>query len=422
MNNITRLRKLKNLPLLLLLVVLGLFVTACGSGHDSWAGITQYSQGEEMGILVSYRRQVISLRPDNSVRWIYEGEGDTDFYASAIVDEDRFYVGDYKGRVHAVDLASGKNIWTYEEERTRFLFITIGSTDRVLAPITLGQVQGQKALFFGNEHGVSALVDIDTNAPRIAWDFETEHSVWGQPLYLTVSQGIDGFALPDLQLIVGSLDKHLYSLNPDTGEQNWKLDLAGAIVSPPTYDPQRQRLYVGTLDSEVYAISVTGQIIGRFETNGWVWGSPTLYKDSIYVTDLTGWLYELALHPASELNSPADQGFREAWSVQLTDEDLALRPSPTIYEPLGDPTRPILLVGSEDHFVYAIDLFDPNGRSIKWRQEVEDETHSQIVVVNQPDGDSIKELVIVSTYNEDNLIVALRLDNGDQEWAYQYED
>jgi outer membrane protein assembly factor BamB len=286
----------------------------------------------------------------------------------------------------------------------------------------LGQVKGEKALFFGNEHGVHALVDLDSDEPNVAWSFETQHSVWAQPLYLTIAAQGDGIALPQNRLFAGSLDKQLYSLDPDTGKEIWSTNLGGSIVAPPVYDAQRQRLYVGTLDSEVYAISLNGEKVGRYDTEGWVWGTPKLYQESIYFTDLKGWIYELALTPLNELNTDTDQAFSETWKLELTDESAALRASPTIYEPLDNPERPVLLVSGADKRVYALDLFDPDSPSILWNKELADVAYSEIVVVHEIEDEQTQELVVISTYDEDHLLVALRLDNGKEEWSHQYDD
>lgn len=407
-------RPLRRSFLLGALLLLAVFLAACGSTEESWAGLVRYqAEGEDI-LLVSYRGHVMRFDTNGERRWAYEGEGDTDFFAPVTIDEDRLYVGDYKGRIHAVRLSDGRNIWTYEEKRTRILFINLGSTERVIAPIELG---GEDRLFFGNESGVHALTGIDGDDPKIEWSFEdVDHSVWAQPLYISDVEGLETIDEP--VLYAASLDKQLYALNPETGKKLWSLDLKGAIVNQPTFDRERERLYVSTLDYEVYAISLDGKVIDRYETNGWVWGRPALYRydgeDRLYFNDLAGWMYELTL---------TNEGFEETWKAEVTEDGAALRATPTIIEAEGTP---FLLVGSEDQHVYAIDLDE---KSIKWRREMEDKVFSRVVVVNnvtraddQENEETAEPLVIVSTDDSGHLLVALNLVDGKERWSYEYDE
>jgi outer membrane protein assembly factor BamB len=295
-------------------------------------------------------------------------------------------VGDYKGRIHAIRREDGKADWVYEPERTTFLGFTFGANDRILAPIALGDGE----LFVGTEHGVYAL-DISEEKPGEKWSFDTEHSVWAQPLYVNDPE------LGPPTLFVASLDQHLYALDPDTGRSRWSIDLDGALVGQPTLDVEHSRLYIATLNYEVYAISLDGEEEDSYATRGWVWGSPVLHDSRLYFGDLKGWLYEVEI---------TDEGFGDDWSRQLADG--ALRAAPIIIEDT-------LVAASDDQKVYAVNLTD---RSVSWEKDVEAPAVTDITWVMHND----EPVVVVGTKEKDTLLVALRLSDGNKEWAYKYDD
>ncbi len=393
-----------------------LSLTACTGRGETWPGIAGGTENES--ILVSFRKQIVSLNPDKSRNWTYPGEdgNGADIFAAALVDGDRVYVGDYKGNVHAIDRESGENVWIYEPERSTFLGFTFGSSDRVIGPVALGEGK----LFFGNEHGLRAL-DIENEEPSEAWFFETEHSVWGQPLYVDDSELDLGPTL-----YVASLDQHIYALDAETGSKSWEADLGGGVPNGLTLDLERKLLYVGTLNSELVAIRLTdGQIVDRFKTEGWVWGNPVRVDEKLYFGDLNGVLYELVLGDGDS------EVFGEAHQRQLSEEPL--RATPLIVETSDedDQSQLVLVIGSENGLVYAVDLSEPSwfvdqSASLRWSQSVEAKAVTNLTWVDfssEVEGEFLTQrLVIVGTEDTDQLVVALRLDDGgQQEWQYKYD-
>jgi outer membrane protein assembly factor BamB len=370
-----------------LFVLLALFISACGArGGETWPGIAIDENNET--IIVSYRKTVTSLNPDKSRNWIYEYEG-VDFYAPALIDDGAVYIGDFDGRFHAIDRETGESRWVYEAERASLLFFDFGSNDRVIASAEVGG----DLVFFGTERGIFAL-DTDSGAdPEIAWSFEeTDHSVWGQPIY--VEEGYDGQAT----LFVGSLDKHLYALNAETGDLLWKLGLEGSVPGQPTLDEGRQLLYVSTLNRAVFAVDFDGNVFDKFDTEGWVWGGPTLDDGTIYFGDLDGYLYAVNV---------TDDGFSEVWKQQISEE--ALRASPVVV----DRT---LIIPSEDETVYAVGLED---QSYVWRYDDLEQKYLTNIVVTEIEGEAA---VVLGTQETDRMAIALRVSDGDRLWEYKYEE
>lgn len=400
----------RRLLLGVLLFVL-LLVSACTGNSGSWPGIVSQSDNT---VIVTYRKTVVSLNADKSRNWTYKGDEEADFYAPAYIDEDsgRVYVGDYKGRVHAINLENGDGVWRYEPERTSLFGLSFGESDRILAPITLGDGK----LFYGNEHGVVAL-DISGDRPSEDWVFETHHSVWGQPLYIdTDDVNVD----IEPTLFVTSLDQHVYAINPEDGSERWSIDLEGGIPGGVTFvDGDQPRLYIGTMNSELIVLDLAGEVLDRFDTEGWIWGQPVLYEGALYFSDLSGNLYQVALTEDGLFDT------ENSHHRSLTEEPL--RASPLIVD--DDNGDAVIVIGSEDKRVYAVDLtWIPNeGGGVRWNRDVDTKVVSDLAWVDRLSEDSEdeepKRLIIIGTEDNDKIVLALRLnDGGSEEWSYKYED
>lgn len=387
MNTSRTLRFTRRYWVLTLLILGSVLLTACGGGSESWAGINTDVNGEV--VIISFEKLVVSYDADGTRNWTYkDDENDAKFYAPSLITSDRVYVGDYAGRVHAINREDGKKVWIYEPKVTKVLGFSLGASDRILGPVA----QNGDSLFFGNEHGVHKL-DISNDEPREVWEFETDHSIWAQPLYVNDPE------LGEPTLFVASLDQHLYALNPDDGGVRWKVDLDGALVSQPLLDTEHHRLYIGTLNYKIFALNFTdGEKVAEYEAEGWIWDTPLFTNSNLYFGDLSGWLYELPV--------TAD-GFGEAWKTQLAEE--ALRAAPVVVDG-------VLVVASQDEKVYAINLED---KSRKWEKEVGAPAIAGLFTVVTIEEET---LLVVGTKDKDRLLVALRLSDGDEEWSKKYED
>ena len=97
----------------LFLLVVVLFLSACSGGAgDSWAGVSEDPNSDT--IYVSYNQQVTALNPTTGeVVWQYSDPDKAKFYAIPVLDNGTLYVGDYKGKLHAIDAATGESKWVY---------------------------------------------------------------------------------------------------------------------------------------------------------------------------------------------------------------------------------------------------------------------------------------------------------------------
>ena len=378
------------------LLLLAVVLTACGGPSSaSWSGL---ASDDASLVYVAHGDRVVAVNPTSgATRWEYPNEDDRDaqFYAVPLVADGTLFIGDYKGRMHAVNAETGAPQWMYEPEKDTLIGpISLTSDDRVIS----GAAVSDDKVFFGL--GSRNVVAVSRETSEEIWTFETEHGVWAQPLYVPADQAIDQQAT----LYIVSLDHRLYAIDPESGDQLWRMNLGGAAPGAPVYDQERGRLYIGTFVSEMLAIDLAErQIIDRYATENWVWGSPVLENvddgdDMLYFGDLEGYLYGLRL---------TDDGFESEWKQAVAND--AIRATPLL-------TDGLVIVGSKDHHVYAVSKTDG---ATEWEQQTEGEVLTELVFVpHEEDDDEASGLAVVGTSEGDERVIALNVESGDVSWRY----
>lgn len=372
------------------LLLLAVALAACGGvAGGSWAGVSSSQSGET--IYVAYDRSVVALNAaSGAVLWEYPDSENRDaqFFAVPVADNGSVYVGDYKGRLHAIDAESGARQWIYEPERKTLIGpLSPDPADRVISGVALSP----ELAFFGL--GSRNVVAVSRGDASRVWTFETGHGVWGTPLYLDAETSPRGEPV----LLVTSLDHKLYALDPATGDLFWSVNLGGAAPGDMLYDADRQRVYVGTFGAGVAAVDlVEGRVVGRFQTEEWVWSSPALADDQLFIGDLGGNLYAVTI---------GYDGFSQNWKVNLTQE--AIRGTPLVADDL-------VIVGARDGYIYAVNR--ASGAEA-WKKHVEGKVLTELVSVPAEDENG-PVTVVAGTDNRDNLIVALNVATGERDWTY----
>ena len=368
-----------------ILLLASIFLSACGARSESWPGVSgDPSSGT---VILSYNNVVTSLDGNRDRNWIYEYEN-AKFFAPGLLTDDTVFVGDFDGRFHAIDRETGEQVWVYAPERQSFLFLTFRSNNRVIAPAAYGK----GIVFFGTERSIVAL---SADEGKVLWEFkDTEHSVWAQPLF------IDGapYEMADTLYVVG-LDKKVYAIEPETGDLRWSIELNGSMPGGITLDEENGILFIGTLQSTLYAISLDGDILAEYEAEGWVWSPPVIYENALYFGDLNGYLYGLTF---------TDGEFVEEWKINVSEG--ALRGQPAI-------ANGVLVIASEDKRVYAYNIAEET-KSKKWENDEFDQKFLSNLAISKDEEDPI---VVVATNDNKHILIALRLDDGKKVWTYEYK-
>lgn len=377
-----------------LLVVVGLLASSCiGLPTDSsWGDISLigstpdilFSFGDRIvrvdptdGSLVELRDPNGQVRVDdqgNPKRWTVQTTtgGTLHFYSRPMPTNDpsTLVAAAYENKLFEIDLTSAR----------------INNPDGYALP---GEVVGnplltsdKKLMYVPLSDG--GVVAVDTTDYTVTQTFPNDKGVWCQPL------------LVDGTLYVSGMDHSLYALDAQNiSTVKWKQDLGGSVASTPVY--ANGALYIGSFGRKVFKISPDdGSILAQYTTHDWVWGAPDVVGDMVYVTDLGGYVYAL-----KDSGSSLD----EVWSRKVAEG--AIRMTPLI-------TGSTMIVGSRDKKVYWLSL--DTGTEV-FNRPMAGEVLSNILLI-QPNDNIREPLVVVSTIDKSELLVAFSLDKGERRWVY----
>jgi outer membrane protein assembly factor BamB len=251
-----------------------------------------------------------AVTPPLTLKWTSKLGYNTD--SSPVVVDGVLYIGSNYG-VHAIDAATGKEIWKIH---------TNGFVKAVPAVV-------DGTLYIGPDD--RRFYAIDTKNGNIKW---------------TYMQSLDGFLSSPIVvndiIYVGSKDSNLRAIDARTGKLVWSAPLLSSVDSSPAVSDGI--VYVGTKNGAVYALdAATGEKKWRFDTGSEVLSSPAVSEGTVFVGSNNGNIYALS----------ADKGTLK-WKFSTGNN---VEPSPSI----KDDT---LFAGSKDSNFYAIDT--ETGR-LKWK-------------------------------------------------------
>jgi len=169
------------------------------------------------------------IRPPFERKWyrLFPDEGLMAGIQPIIIDG-KVFVGTMMGILHAMDDATGEDIWAFE---------TPGAILHTCA------VAGNK-VFFGNAEGKVYAVDVTDG--KLAWSVQTGAAVWNSPV---VYQGM---------VVIGSRDGKVYAIDAKSGRVKWATETGGPLLSSPAVDAKAARVYIGSEDMCVYAFDLAG--------------------------------------------------------------------------------------------------------------------------------------------------------------------
>ena len=224
----------------------------------------------------------------------------------ASLSDDMAFVA-YGTFVFGMDAASGNVVWHFPQEGNNQVlfyaqpyvtdeFVYIGDVARNF--YKLDQQTGlpvwtfteAKGYFIGQaneENGIvyapsndGSLYAIDSEG-NLQWVFETGHYLWAQP------------QISDAAIYIGSMDTFVYAVTKD-GREIWSTEMAGAVVGDPVLSEDGAMLFVGSIGDEMVALDTAdGSIVWSFAANDSVWGKALLADGTLYFADSGGTLYAL---------------------------------------------------------------------------------------------------------------------------------
>lgn len=268
----------------------------------------------------------ISTGPDRPLPWGHEG---WDYiHSSPSLAQGMAYWGSGEGTLYALDPATGRVHWRYEVESR------IRSTPAVVGDL----------LVFGDSDGYVHALEPRTGEER--WRFATDGVGYDSGDFgydrrqISASPVISGE-----EVLIGSRDATLYSLASADGSLRWRFDEGSAWVIASVAATESRVFSARSSSGNVRAIDrATGEEVWRLSTGDFVFSSPVLVDDVLYIGRGDG---VVSAHDA-------DTG-ETLWSY---------RTGGSIYgTPVVDDGR--LFVGSDDGAAYALVAADDT-----WRRAV----------------------------------------------------
>jgi outer membrane protein assembly factor BamB len=188
---------------------------------------------------------------------------------SPIVVDGRVYVGDWRGRVYALDADSGRTLWTYT---------TGGAVKGGVA------VQGDR-IFVGSYDG--HVYALDARTGREVWRADADSRLFGSAtFYSTPAAAYD-------RIYIGGTDGKVYSFGALSGERRWSQSTGGYVYGSPAV--WNRRVYVGSYDGSFYALdAATGDVVWKFEANGPISGSASVIAGVVYFSTFHSRTYALS--------------------------------------------------------------------------------------------------------------------------------
>jgi len=243
-------------------------------------------------------------------RWTYHS--DDGFETSPLVMNGRVYVGDLSGIFHAVSVADGKKLWTFDAENTIH-----SSANAVDGNIVFG-TDGADIFCLdseGRKIWQAKAGDRVNGAPAAAGGLVFVSGCDAQLRALTVGAGEEKFAADigalapgspavlDDRIIIGTDQGRVVCMPRDGGKSIWEFDDIGehAMVygSPAVADGI---VIVGARDRNVHALDLAnGKPLWSFPTRGDVDASPLISSGRVYVASRDKHLYVLDLKTGAQL-------------------------------------------------------------------------------------------------------------------------
>jgi outer membrane protein assembly factor BamB len=377
------------------LIILPILLSSCVGGpvDPVWGSLSLY--GDPQHILFAFNDRIVMLDPvdgrpvplrDNEGNVRLDDQGNpriwqilttegtpAKFFLSPIpLDDDRLLVVSYDRGLFEVDAPTAR----FENPAGQSL-----GGQQVVAPPLL---DGETLYIPFNGNNLIARQGTDFNQ---IWELRTSQGMWSQPLL------IDGI------LYATSLDHNLYALNPETGDVLWQLDMGGAVTAQPVF--LDGYLYVGTFGRQFHQVEIgqTGRIIASYPTRDWVWSEPAVQDGVFYFGDVGGNLYSLR---------NGDGSFEEVMPpVKVANGSIVATPL---------LTEDAIVVGSRDNFTTWVGR--STGEIIAQRQMAGSVLANMLLIEPSEQNELSRPIVVVSTMNHTEFVVAFAADTGERIWAY----
>jgi eukaryotic-like serine/threonine-protein kinase len=305
------------IPGLMLLLAIALGGCATGLTASSWPGVT----ADETHVYLAGGPYVYAVNVDTGVEaWRFPAKASTanPFYATPALTPDgsQLIVGGFDHKLYSLNPASGAQNWVFEQAKDRWIGGPLVTSD---------------AIYAANADYKLYALDFSGN-PLWVTPFSGDQAIWGSP----VTDGTN--------IYFGTLGRHVYAVNAQTGQQVWVQKVDGAILGSPTLVSEKNYLYVGTYGGVLARLStLDGSILEQETASSWIWAAPAQDGTYLYTGDGDGTFYGFPIN-----------GTGQPWTQKLNG---TITGSPLV---LGET----IIVGTEAGTLYFMDTNGQNVRSV----------------------------------------------------------
>ena len=301
---------------------------------------------------------------DGKLVWEYKVEkphkGARKQFSTAVLHKNRIYIGGADKQFYCLDAQNGKKLWQVESDDWIRSSPVINDKNIYFATISgklykvshKGKVKWNKKI---STHAIYAdlvsngeeLLITDSNLKLYCFNNKGK-KVWeknilcgfpndqGERVFTDQLSGGTFYqskpTAADGNLVFGTPSGFLYSVNAETGKENWKFEMGGAIsVGAALADG---KVYAGQQGGErfFYCLDAqTGDLVWKQTVpGGWVWGSATVDDGMVYVPTVNGyalcldgetghivWMYPTAKSVPAEPAVDGDLVYFGSWSRSL---------------------------------------------------------------------------------------------------------
>ena len=224
--------------------------------------------------IASHDANLYAVNPQGKQIWTYQAADKFKRSTPALAADGTIYIGSQDGFLHAVS-PKGTRKWLLKACDS----ITASPTVDTDGTVYIGCWDGRLQAILPNR--------------SIKWTFRTKGPILATPVL-----GRDG------TVYIGSDDKFFYAINPQTGTERWKFQSGvyqkkmkkfirkpvngsqGYIQASAALDGSG-RLYFGSVNEYLYALTSKGKLFWQFDAGGWVDNAPIVgrynQRDVIYV-------------------------------------------------------------------------------------------------------------------------------------------
>jgi outer membrane protein assembly factor BamB len=259
-------------------------------------------------------------------------------------------------------------------------------------PIRGSSVADNSTIYFGSADG--HLHAVNKNNGELVWKFKTESPISSTP------------ALSEQLVFVSSNNNSLYAVDRSTGKLVWKYQMQPSIQSYWQWDyytaspaVEGGRVYIGSGDSHLYALSMDGKLLWKYKTNGRIRTAAHLKDGKVFQPSNDGIVYVLNAQDGKllwkfETDGSTYDSRKFGWDRN------SIYAAPVLQDSL-------MIVASRDGKTYAVNTVT---HKKKW-----DFTYGPTWAMSAAGEDNVAYI----GWSDNSLLSAIDVQTGKEKWKFQ---